>query len=245
MKIKARHFNRIKGALPLLVFLFVPMYTGAQQTKDFVFRQNLGVAWNPAKRTGVNAGYRVAMFDNASRFKNSMFSIGANYDLTKWWKVGGEYRFYTSSQTDIHRFQAFSRWEYKKDRFAFLYRVQYQQGQNHFNDEYLQFFPPRRVFRHRFMVRYDYSKKLELYTYAESFSRLKNAELNWYRMRYSIGAEYLYKRRHSFNVELFANDEFNLKRPEDRLTAELSYVFHLDKKKKKKKSAEDKVKAQE
>jgi hypothetical protein len=221
-------------SIALMVFL---LFTGtkcgfAQATKDFQLRQELGIAWKPLKRTEVNVGYRLNLHDNASRFRRSMFSVGGNYELFKWWRIGAEYRYYTSYDQDRNRFQAFTRWNYKMGRLNLSYRLQYQQTQDYFDEEYLQYNPPARVLRNRVQVRYLLTKKIELYSFAESFTQRSEGEYLFYRMRYAAGMEYLYKRRHSFNLELFANDEFNLKRPEDRLTLVLGYTFHIDKKKK-------------
>ena len=217
----------------------------AQATKDFQLRQELGIAWKPLKRTEVNAGYRLSLSNNASRFSRSMFSVAANYEVLKWWRIGGEYRYYTSYEQVQQRYQLFSRWNYKINKVNIIYRLQYQQTQDYFDEEYLQFNPPTKVIRNRLVAKYTYSKKIDLYTFAESFTERKAGESNFYRMRYAVGADYLYKRRHSFNLELFVNDEFNQKRPEDRLTTVVGYTFHIDKKNKKGKGKKKAAAAEE
>jgi len=215
--------------------LLLPVSAAAQGEKDLEFRGNLGVSWEAGKNTTVNAGYRYTAFDNLSRFKSSMFSIGGSQDVLKWLRLGGEYRFYTTPEQDYHRFQVFARAGYKVNKkIDLFYRLQYQQRQDYFDGEYLQYFPPERIFRNRLLGRYQYSKKLELYGYAESFTERRRGDFRTYRMRYGVGTEYEYKKRHVFGLELFANDEFNRKSPNDRLTIDVSYVFKIKKRKEKK-----------
>lgn len=205
----------------------------AQTTRDFAYRQNIAVSWEATKNTDLTLRYRTEVFDNATRFRRSLFSFTAAQEVVNNLKIGGEYRFYTSYEMDFHRFQAYIRYTYKVNKkIAFNYRIQYQQKQDYFDEEYLLFNPPARVWRNRLLGRYNYSKKLEFYGYAELFHRLKYEELSPYRMRYGLGLEYMLKKRHALNLELFANDEFNLKRPEDVLTFDVGYQYLIKRKKK-------------
>lgn len=208
----------------------------AQEEKDFATRFNIAADWEPTKHTHIQARYRLNLDDNSSRFKRSLLSVSAAYDVTKWLRVGGEYRYNISPVQDFHRVALYLRGDYHYRKWDFRYRLQYQQAQDYyFQPEYLERYQPERVVRNRFMIGYDYTRKLNIYTYAEAFSELEDKDLNFYRMRYGVGANYMYKRRHSIGAELFANDEFNLNRPEDVITVELGYVYHFTKKKKKKK----------
>jgi hypothetical protein len=218
----------------LIMILFLTVSDlHAQETKDFRTRTSIGLSWKPLKRLELNPRYRLTLNENSSRFSNSMFSLGADYDLLKWLKIGGEYRYYTSYKRDRHRLIAFTRANYKLGKYDLSYRLQYQQQQEYFEREYLQAHQPNRVFRNRIQLRYSYTKKVDFNVYVESFTRRNKGEFNFYRMRYGVGTEYLYKRRHAFKADLFADDEFNLSDPEDRLTFALGYTFHVEKKKKK------------
>lgn len=229
--------NKLSMRIATYFFLFFFMTSAntlqAQLADDFELRQNLGISWDVTKRITIETRYRLSLNDNATQFNKSMFSFSGEYELLKWWKVGAEYRFYTSYEEDNHRLQLFTKLNYKFNKFNFNYRLQYQQTQEYLDGEYLQHNPPRRVFRNRFQVRYSYSKKVDFYVQAEPFVRLKNSRFNLYRVRYAIGGIYIFKKRHSFNPELFLNDEFNIKSPSDRIVLELSYTFDLTKRKKK------------
>ncbi len=207
----------------------------AQPTQDFESRTNIAADYDPAKNFSIGARYRLTLQDNSTRFKRSMFSVDAAYDVLKWLRIGGEYRYNTAYNQDFHRWAFYARLDEKIGKWSIKYRAQYQQAQDYFNTDYLEVFKPVRVFRNKFWVGYPFTKKIGVFVYAESFSRLKNQEFNWYRMRYGAGANYLYKRRQTISAEVFVNDEFNLKKPEDRVTAELGYAYHFTKKKKKKK----------
>jgi hypothetical protein len=236
-------YNSTRIIITVCVVLLACTNLLAQPTKDFTTQTSIGVAWQPTKKLQVTPGYRLSLVDNSTRFGNSMFSLAASYDVLKWWKVGGEYRYYTSYKKDRQRFIVFTRFNYKVGKYNILYRLQYQQQQEYFDSEYLKAHEPSKVYRNRLQLRYSYNKRLELFTYVESFTRRSKGEFTFYRMRYAVGGEYLYKRRHSFNVQTYYNDEFNRSDPSDRLTLALGYTYHLEKKKKKKKEKQKEEKS--
>src|SRR5688572_28763510 len=152
MTTKNNSMGRYRKLLVMAILMLVCYQVGAQEIDDLQLRQELGVSWKPLKRTEVNIGYRLSLEDNASKFQRSMFSAGGSYDLLKWWRLGGEYRYYTSSEEDRHRIQVFTRWNYKVSKFNILYRLQYQQTQDNFNGDYLQANSPDRVVRNRLQL---------------------------------------------------------------------------------------------
>jgi len=210
----------------------------AQLADDFELRQNVGLSYQATSRINLEGRYRLSLNDNATRFNTSMVALSGEYELLKWLKAGVEYRFYTSKLEDNHRLQLFARASYKIGKTGLAYRLQYQQTQSYFDREYLSYNSPSRVFRNRLQVKYNFSKKMEMYVFAEPFVRLRDAKFNLYRVRYAVGVVIAYKKRHAFNPELFLNDEFNIKSPEDRLVLELSYTLDLSKQKKKKKKSD-------
>jgi len=140
-----------------------------QSIGDFEIRQELGVVWQPYKKFQLNPHYRLNTFDNSSRFKRSMFGIGAEYAIKKWIAAGGEYRYYMSYTKDYHRFGAFLKFSVPYGRFTLKDRLQYQQDQDYFDEKYLSFYPPQRVFRNKLVLNYGYTRKLSFYAYAEPF----------------------------------------------------------------------------
>ena len=235
MMIDLRPTSLVRTILLLLCCTFF-IAAKAQEEKDFATRLNIAADWEPSKRSSIQARYRLNMYDNSSRFKRSLVSLSAAYDLTKWLRVGGEYRYNISPIQDFHRVAIYLRGDYHYGKWDFRYRLQYQQRQDYyFEPEYLEVYQPQRVVRNRLLVGYNYTRKLNIYGYAEAFSQYEDKDFNFYRMRYGVGTNYLYKRRHTIGAELFLNDEFSLNRPEDVITAELGYVYHFTKKKKKKK----------
>jgi hypothetical protein len=222
-------------AIAVLLFVGAGSVAVAQTTRDFASRQNIGISWEAAKNTELTVRYRVELFDNITRFNRSLFSFAASQELLKGLRAGGEYRYYTSYDKDFHRFQAYLRYAYKLNKkITFNYRLQYQQRQDYFDEEYLTFYPPVRIWRNRLQARYGYTKKLELYAYGELFHEMGRGQLSPYRMRYGIGIDYLFRKKHGFTIELFANDEFNMNRPEDVLVLDLAYQFQIKREKKKK-----------
>lgn len=207
----------------------------AQQIDDAVVRQNIGVDIPILRRTEVNAKYRLTLDDRASKFKNSLVALGITRDITKDWKIGVEYRYYMSYEQDNHRFSAFTKYTYHLHRFDIGYRLQYQQRQDYFDGDYLSIYTPQRVFRNKLMVKYDLTKRCELYTYGELFTRFKHNEWNHYRVRYALGVNCRVKKRHCVNLELFYGDEFRISNPQDVLVGEIGYTYQLKALKKKRK----------
>ncbi len=228
---------RLSPKYLVLLPLLATLGARAQPERDFAQRTNIGIQIPFSKQTEIAARYRLKLFDNASRFQRSMWSVEITQDLPwKGFKAGGEYRFYTTEEMDYHRFQAFLRYSHKLNRWTPSLRLQFQQKQDYFDETYLQYHPPDRVWRQRLQLKYEVDKKLELYGFAEFFQQMEPGNYNFYRVRYAIGLDYSYKKRHQLNLELFYNDEFHLKRPEDVFTVDVSYYFKLRRLDKKKKS---------
>lgn len=205
----------------------------SQGISDLRARMNAGVLWEPIKQLDVTARYRLTTHQNTTVFLRSMFSVNAAYKIIKGVEAGAEYRYNTAYKGDFHRFFVFAKVKYPIGDFDISYRLRYQQDQDYFNNEYLQSNPAEKVFRSKLSLKYAYSKKMDLYMYAEHFSSLENQQLSPYRVRYGVGVQYMYKRRHDVSLEFFINDEFNQRRPEDIAAIDVSYVYHLKKKKKK------------
>jgi hypothetical protein len=225
---------RGKISFLLLMILCAAEKMQAQGITDTRLRVNAGVAYEPTKKIELTARYRLTTYDNMGRFLRSMFSLNVSYQLMKDWDAGVEYRYNTSYEQDVHRYFLFTRVKYGIGDLDLSYRIRYQQDQDHFDRDYLQMKPAERVFRNRLMAKYGLDKKTSCYVYADHFTALKNKLLSPYRVRYGAGVQYTYKKKHDIGIELFINDEFNQKRPEDIAAIDVSYVYHLKKAKKKK-----------
>lgn len=225
----------------ILVFILLVLFSAglsmsafAQGLSDMRLRVNAGISYEPVKKLELTARYRLTTYQGATVFLRSMFSMNASYKILKNWDAGGEYRYNTSYANDFHRFFLFMRVKYSIDKFDLSYRLRYQQDQDYFNGEYLSRFPAEKVFRNRLMVKYAYSKKIDIYTYADHFSEMKAGLISPYRVRYGAGIQYLHKKRHDVSLEFFVNDGFNTNSPENTGAIDVGYIYHLKKGKKKK-----------
>jgi hypothetical protein len=224
------------GRIPFLLLcaFCVPGKAHAQGITDTRLRVNAGVAYEPTKKIELTARYRLTTYDNMGRFQRSMFSLNVGYEIMKNWDAGVEYRYNTSYEQDVHRYFLYTRVKYGIGDIDLSYRLRYQQDQDYFDHDYLKFNPVERVFRNRLMAKYALDKKTSCYVYADHFTELKNMELSAFRVRYGMGVQYTYKKRHDIGLELFINDEFNQEKNEDIAAVDVSYVYHLKKGKKKK-----------
>ena len=219
-----------------IALVMLPVESVAQGgLTDMRLRANVGLSYEPMKKLEFTARYRLTTYQNMGEFMRSMFSLNGSYTVIKGLDIGAEYRYNTDHYQDYHRYFVYGRYKYGVGDFDISYRLRYQQDQDYFNAEYLKANPTERVFRNRLMVKYGYNKKTDFYVYADHFSELKNKQLSPYRVRYGVGAQYLYKKRHSFGLEFFVNDEFNSNNPEDLGAFDVTYVYKLSKDKKKKK----------
>jgi hypothetical protein len=212
-----------------------PQTSGAQGITDMRMRANAAVAYAPAKNIELVARYRLTTYQHATVFYRSMFSLHASYRIMKNWEAGAEYRYNTAYKQDFHRYFYQTKVKYGISDFDISYRLRYQQEQARFDREYLHEYPVERVFRNRLMLKYAYDKKTSCYAYADHFTQLENRSFSPYRVRYGVGIEYLYKKRHDVALEFFVNDEFNTRAPEDIVAIDISYIYHIKKSKKKQK----------
>jgi hypothetical protein len=213
-----------------------PAISGAQGITDTRLRVNAGVAYSPLKRVEVVARYRLTTHQDASVFLRSMVSLHASYRIMKNWEVGAEYRYNTAYKQDFHRYFFLTKLKYGIGDLDISYRLRYQQDQDRFDREYLREYPVERVLRNRLMLKYALDKKTSCYAYADHFAQLERGSFSPYRVRYGIGIGHMYKKRHDVALEFFVNDEFNVRRPEDIAAIDLTYVYHLKKKKQGKKN---------
>lgn len=217
-----------------LCFLFCVTANAQGGLTDMRLRANVGVSYEPTKKLELTARYRLTTYQGMTTFMRSMFSLNAGYTVVKGLDLGAEYRYNTDHKQDFHRYFVYGRYKYGFGDFDLSCRIRYQQDQDYFNAEYLVANPTTRVFRNRLMVKYGLDKRTDLYVYADHFSELKRRHLSPFRVRYGIGGQYTYKKRHSFGLEFFVNDEFNSKAPEDIGAFDVSYIYHFKGSKKKK-----------
>jgi hypothetical protein len=217
-----------------LCFLFCIGAKAQGGLTDMRLRANVGVAYEPTKKLELTARYRLTTNQNMGSFMRSMFSLNAGYTVMKGLDLGVEYRYNTDYNQDFHRYFVYGRYKYSFGDFDLSYRLRYQQDQDYFNAEYLSRNPVVRVFRNRLMVKYSLDKKTDFYVYADHFSELGKGQLSPFRVRYGVGGQYTYKKRHNFGLEFFVNDEFNSSNPEDIGAIDVSYIYHLRGSKKKK-----------
>ncbi|HYD22344.1 MAG TPA: DUF2490 domain-containing protein [Flavipsychrobacter sp.] len=225
--------NSERISILLVSFILPANILLAQGITDMRLRANAGVAYEPTKKIELTARYRLTTYENATRFLRSMFSLNVGYEVMKDWTVGAEYRYNTSYTQDFHRYFLYTRVKYDIGDISLSYRLRYQQDQDYFDAEYLQSNPTERVFRNRLAVKYDLSKRASCYGYADHFTELKNKQFSAFRTRYGAGFQYKHRKRHEVGIEFFVNDEFNQKKPEDLAAIDVSYTYHLRKKKSK------------
>ncbi len=201
---------------------------------DIRLRSQFGITYKPLKTLDITASYRLDISENLSTFQRSNFELGVGYSVLKWLEIESSYRFMTGYNKDSHRFKAgFST---KKNttnkKFQFQWKSLFNFNSNYLDRDYWKMEDPSWVFRNKFKMEYNISKKLSVSVFTEMFLRLKNSESYFYRNRFGTSLDYEFKKRHSFSIGYYYQLEYNRKSPENNNTFEVEYNFELKNKKK-------------
>ncbi len=215
----------------------------AQGIEGFQTRTRLGLRYAPTKDLVLTP--KVFFYTSDLRFRRTMIGMEANYKLTKWLRAGGEYRFSTSYTRDFHRLRGFLLLDYSlAKRWELEWRPMFQRDLDYFDGDAMSLYPPRDVLRNLVAVNYAPRKRTNYFVAAELYHRFEAGTLTPFRIRPSVGAQRVYKKRHVFGAEAFYIRDFA--RPGDfpasRLRLDLSYTYRAGKLKggkKKNEGAED------
>jgi hypothetical protein len=241
-----RTFRGTRLFLSLCAFsLLVVNNAHAQSLDEFQTRTRLAISYKPTKSFTIVPKLLFYTDGNGLDFWRTMIGLEANYRITKWAKLGAEYRFSTSEDRDFHRFRGFAVFDYGfKKKWELNWRVMYQRDQDNFDAEYLSDFRPARdLLRNLVVLNFSPRKRVTYFASTELFQSLDGGEVfQPFRIRPSVGAQRVFKKRHVFGAELYYIRDFGpLVRDQDRLRLGLSYTWRLghDKGSKKKDGKEE------
>lgn len=201
---------------------------------DTRLRSQVGVTYKPLKVFDISASYRLDVNDNISRFQRSNFELGVGYSILKWLDAGVSYRFMTGYNKDAHRFKVglSAKKNTANKKFQFQWKSLFNFNSDYLDRDYWKMEDPKWVWRNKFRLKYNFSKKWSASAYSELFIRLKDGNSYFYRNRFGTALEYELKKRHSFSIGYFYQLEFNQKNPENNNTFEIEYNYELKKRKK-------------
>ncbi|MEZ5045380.1 MAG: DUF2490 domain-containing protein [Chitinophagaceae bacterium] len=224
----------------LLFFLYFFCQASLQiafgQTDDTYIWQEVGFNYSGFKKWDLDATYRFDIKQYGSQFSRSNFTISASRKFLKNFKVGLDYRFFTTYSDDIHRFRIRIQSDYKLNKkLSTSWRTMLQHDIAYIDPDFLKQYKPEWVWRNKFDLEYTINSKSQASIYVEPFISIYKHQSQVYRTRLGVQYEYLFKRRHHFGLTYFYQLKFPLSQAQSVQVFNTSYTFDLLKKKKKKK----------
>ena len=224
----------------LLCALFlVPFIILAQERERPELRQELwmsvGVSGKPSFLKGMlgkstvkriktygEFGYRSA--DSFFAGKQVYLDLGAKYDLSDHFTVGGEARYaYRSEADDRQRACALLQYQTEWERFDFGYRFDYQHNFRPIGQE-------REIFRNKFIAGYNIRKfKLDPQFSVEFFQWAGYQGLMYFGTRYKLGTEWSPSKGHTFGIGIMHDRERAVYAPAYRFMLAVDYTLNLRK----------------
>lgn len=206
---------------------------------DAELRQRIAVSYRPGGNWSLSAKYYLLTDQRLTHFSTSTFGIEASYKLNKWLRLGAEYRFETSHTGDRNRFYLYGVASKGYKKWDLSWRSMYEDDFDHFNAAYLSEHPSEKNWRNLFTLNYSYTKKWSFYTCAELYDHFQDGTVDPYRQVYSLGAGYVFKKRHQFGLDLSWYHQPASSTNPDVARTTISYTMVLGKMSKKKKHKKD------
>jgi len=181
----------LKPFFLLIVFNLVIGFQTFSQIKDFQSWNSISIEKKVNKKTSLLLDQEFRFQENASQFEDYITVLGAQYEINKYIKISGAYRFTysTSFENGVkneNRYFADLSLKYKVNRFTLgsrtRYQMEYQKHElNHWH-----------TLRNKFSVKYNINKsKLTPVADYEFYYSLNSPVKNLiYRSRYTLGMDY-------------------------------------------------------
>ena len=240
-------FNNI-----LLIFLTMGFNGLFAQNTDLQLRLTPSVSYKINKKWQASFDYRLALDNEMSTFRSSMFQPALDYKIMKGLSLELAYRFTTAFSKDSHRLFATLQYKYKIDKkFSLSSATRYQFSTGSFDIDYMRDFKePSQYIRQKFTLDFNVPKsKFSFYAAPELFLKLDSNPVVLHRIRYHLGADYNLKYGNSIGLGIFYEDVSKVTK-QDRMVFNIKYSFSVDellkqlKNYKKKKKNKDKKSAQ-
>ncbi len=219
----------IKKLLPVFFFVFCYCTIIAQENTDVQYRFYAAADYKITKKWQVAFEYRYAMDHDISEFRNNSFEIGTKYDVAKKMSLETGYRFTTSYEKDSHLLFLSYQYKYKfNKRFTLGSTTRYQFRTLGFDADLMQYYKePSQFIREKLRLEYNVPKsKASLYFAPEIFLKIDNS-LEFNRMRYTLGGDYLLKYGNTLGLSLFYENKYNPQKT-DRFVLSTKYNLSID-----------------
>ena len=231
----------------IVICLVFQVQTAWTQNKDLQLRFTPSISYKINKKWQASLDYRLALDNDMSTFRSSMFQPAIDYKIIKGLSLELAYRYTTAFSGDSHRLFATLQYKYKfNKKFSLSSATRYQFSTGSFDVAYMRDFKePSQYIRQKFSFDFNVPKsKFSFYVAPELFLKLDSNPVALHRIRYHLGTDYNLDYGNSIGLGLFYEDVFKVNK-QDRLVLNLKYSFSVDellkqlKKDKKKKKNKD------
>lgn len=181
--------------------------TAWAQNQDFGMWTAFKVSQKLDKKWSVFGEIQSRFDQNSSAFQNAFIQGGVTHKFTKWYELGGMYRYSNNGEFDANRFDIDNIFKYKIDKNnAVAVRLKYSKS-----------FVTHKIkgdrFRIRFKYQYKVSKKFVPYVKVQYFYSQVYDFANWNLQRYSIGSEFKIAKKNYIDVFFTYQFEYNVANP--------------------------------
>jgi hypothetical protein len=172
------------------------------------------------KKISVFGEVQGRFMQNATSWESLFFQAGGGYKFTKWYELGGAYRYSHLGQFDVNRFDIDNTFSHKIDASNFAIRLKYQKS-----------FVTNKIKGDRFRIRFKYSykvnKKFKPYLKAQYFFSKVYDYSNWNQQRYSIGAVVRVAKKNYIDIFYNYEFEYNVAKPERQYILGVKYKLSV------------------
>jgi hypothetical protein len=200
------------------------------QDRDLQLRFTPSIAYKINKNWQASFDYRLALDNNMSSFRSSMFQPALEYKIVKGLSLELAYRFTTALSKDSHRLFATLQYKYKfNKKFSLSSGTRYQFSTGRFDADFMRDFKePSQYIRQKFSFDYNVPKsKFSFYVAPELFLKLDSSPISLHRIRYHFGTDYKLEYGNNIGLGIFFEDIFKVTK-QDRLVLNLKYSFSVD-----------------
>ena len=222
---RSRHLFLI--LIPALILVFLSNGLHAQYN-DAGLWLGISVEKKLTSSTSLLFNEECRFNENMSQAETIFSDLGLSHKLNKYFAVSLNYRFVEKRNLDAsystrHRLYGDVSGKYKIKKFTFSLRERIQsQVRDYYSSETGRF--PIWYLRSKLSIKYNLSRKITPVASVELFYQLNNPEGNELdNIRYSIGFEYAFNKRHAIEPYYLIQQEVHVNNPVTDFIAGLSY----------------------
>ncbi len=213
----------------IALFFMLSGFDANGQEKDFCIWTTVNIEKKFSKKFTAAISQEIRFDENATQLDNAFTNLTAEYNFTKSLNASLNYRLINKRLIDGYyqqrnRIYVDVAYRYKNNDYSFTFRTRFQdQFRNVFFENAEQ--PPVWYWRNKLTFKYNL-KDFKPYSYVEVFYPLNDPVINTIdNLRWAVGCNYDFTKRHSLNLYYLINKEINVKNPVTSFIAGIEYTY--------------------